>query len=104
MCGCWPEKSFVADLDIDSPSMVEIAVQVEDEFGMKIPDGQLVELQTTSDAVNCIVAGRSAVSRPRPARRSAGSAERRPSVPDVSPRRRGRLLIVPAARRQLPKH
>ena len=27
------EKSFVDDLDIDSLSMVEIAVQVEDRFG-----------------------------------------------------------------------
>ncbi|MGH3887872.1 MAG: acyl carrier protein, partial [Pseudonocardiaceae bacterium] len=30
-----PEKSFVDDLDIDSLSMVEIAVQVEDKFGVK---------------------------------------------------------------------
>ena len=29
-----PEKSFVDDLDIDSLSMVEIAVGVEDRFGV----------------------------------------------------------------------
>ncbi|MET0132628.1 MAG: acyl carrier protein, partial [Kibdelosporangium sp.] len=29
------EKSFVDDLDIDSLSMVEIAVQAEDKFGVK---------------------------------------------------------------------
>lgn len=30
-----PEKSFVDDLDIDSLSMVEIAVQTEDKYGVK---------------------------------------------------------------------
>jgi acyl carrier protein len=46
-----PEKSFVGDLDIDSLSMVEIAVQAEDRFGMKIPDEQLTELKTVRDVV-----------------------------------------------------
>ena len=32
-----PEKSFTEDLDVDSLSMVEIAVQAEDKFGVKIP-------------------------------------------------------------------
>lgn len=48
------EKSFVDDLDIDSLSMVEIAVQAEDKFGVKIPDEQLAELKTVGDAVNYI--------------------------------------------------
>jgi acyl carrier protein len=48
------EKSFVDDLDIDSLSMVEIAVQAEDKFGVKIPDDQLAELKTVGDAVNYI--------------------------------------------------
>ena len=46
-----PEKSFVDDLDIDSLSMVEIAVQAEDRFGVKIPDDQLAQLKTVGDAV-----------------------------------------------------
>jgi acyl carrier protein len=49
-----PEKSFVDDLDIDSLSMVEIAVQAEDRFGVKIPDDQLAELKTVKDAVDYI--------------------------------------------------
>jgi acyl carrier protein len=49
-----PEKSFVDDLDIDSLSMVEIAVQAEDKFGVKIPDDQLAELKTVGDAVDYI--------------------------------------------------
>ena len=48
------EKSFVDDLDIDSLSMVEIAVQAEDKFGVKIPDDQLAELKTVGDAVDFI--------------------------------------------------
>ncbi|MBW0101782.1 MULTISPECIES: acyl carrier protein [Pseudonocardia] len=48
------EKSFVDDLDIDSLSMVEIAVQAEDKFGAKIPDDQLAELKTVGDAVDFI--------------------------------------------------
>lgn len=49
-----PEKSFVDDLDIDSLSMVEIAVQLEDRFGVKVPDDELNNLKTVGDAVNYI--------------------------------------------------
>jgi acyl carrier protein len=48
------DKTFVDDLDIDSLSMVEIAVQAEDKFGVKIPDDQLAELKTVGDAVDYI--------------------------------------------------
>ncbi|ORA35906.1 meromycolate extension acyl carrier protein AcpM [Mycobacterium aquaticum] len=45
------EKSFVDDLDIDSLSMVEIAVQTEDKYGVKIPDEDLASLCTVGDVV-----------------------------------------------------
>lgn len=48
------EKSFVDDLDIDSLAMVEIAVQAEDKFGVKIPDEELANLKTVGDAVKYI--------------------------------------------------
>ena len=48
------EKSFVDDLDIDSLSMVEIAVQAEDKFGVKIPDEKLSDLKTVGDAVDYV--------------------------------------------------
>jgi len=48
------DKSFVDDLDIDSLSMVEIAVQAEDKFGVKIPDDELANLKTVGDAVRYI--------------------------------------------------
>ncbi|MDQ0379810.1 acyl carrier protein [Amycolatopsis thermophila] len=50
------EKSFVDDLDIDSLSMVEIAVQAEDKFGVKIPDDELANLKTVGDAVDYVSA------------------------------------------------
>jgi acyl carrier protein len=53
-----PDKSFVDDLDIDSLSMVEIAVQAEDKFGVKIPDDELANLKTVGDAVNYIASKR----------------------------------------------
>ena len=46
-----PEKSFVDDLDVDSLSMVEVAMAVEEKFGATIPDEQLSELKTVGDAI-----------------------------------------------------
>ena len=46
-----PEKSFVDDLDIDSLSMVEIAVAAQDKFGVEIPDDELKNLKTVKDVV-----------------------------------------------------
>ncbi|GAA4818276.1 MULTISPECIES: meromycolate extension acyl carrier protein AcpM [Tomitella] len=48
------EKSFVDDLDIDSLSMVEIAVQTEDKYGVKVPDEDLANLRTVGDIVEYI--------------------------------------------------
>ena len=49
-----PSKSFVDDLDIDSLSMVEIAVAAQDKFGVEIPDDQLKDLTTVQDVVNSV--------------------------------------------------
>jgi acyl carrier protein len=49
-----PDKSFVDDLDIDSLSMVEIAVAAQDKFGVEIPDDQLKDLTTVQDVVNFV--------------------------------------------------
>ncbi|MEV0060892.1 meromycolate extension acyl carrier protein AcpM [Nocardia sp. NPDC050718] len=46
-----PEKSFVEELEIDSLSLVEIAVQLEDRYNVKIPDEDLASLKTVGDAV-----------------------------------------------------
>jgi acyl carrier protein len=55
-----PEKTFVDDLDIDSLSMVEIAVAAQDKFGVEIPDDQLKDLKTVQDVIDYVK--RSAVS------------------------------------------
>jgi acyl carrier protein len=46
-----PDKRFVDDLDIDSLSMVEIAVAAQDQFGVEIPDDELKNLKTVKDVV-----------------------------------------------------
>ncbi len=53
-----PEKSFVDDLDVDSLSMVEVAMAVEEKFGASIPDDKLSELKTVGDAVSYIEANK----------------------------------------------
>ncbi len=55
-----PAKSFVDDLDIDSLSMVEIAVAAQDKFGVEIPDDELKNLRTVQDVISYVQ--RSAVS------------------------------------------
>ena len=48
------DKTFVDDLDIDSLSMVEILVAVEERFGVNVPDEAARELRTVRDAVEYI--------------------------------------------------
>ena len=48
------EKSFTDDLDVDSLSMVEVAMAAEEKFGVKIPDDELPKLKTVGDAVRYI--------------------------------------------------
>jgi acyl carrier protein len=48
------DKSFTEDLDVDSLSMVEVAMAAEEKFGVKIPDDELPKLKTVGDAVSYI--------------------------------------------------
>jgi acyl carrier protein len=48
------DKTFVDDLDVDSLSMVEVAMAAEEKFGVKIPDDELPKLKTVGDAVTYI--------------------------------------------------
>ena len=50
------EKSFTDDLDVDSLSMVEVAMAAEEKFGVKIPDDELPNLKTVGDVVSYISA------------------------------------------------
>ncbi len=49
-----PTKSFTDDLDIDSLSMMTIVVNAEERFGVTIPDEDVKNLATVSDAVTYI--------------------------------------------------
>ena len=50
------DKSFTDDLDVDSLSMVEVAMAAEEKFGVTIPDDELPKLKTVGDAVSYIQA------------------------------------------------
>lgn len=54
------EKSFADDLDIDSLTMVEIAILAESRLGVRIPDDELSGLVTVGDAVSYIAANSAA--------------------------------------------
>jgi len=46
--------SYHEDLGLDSLSMLEIAVDAEMCFGIKIPDGRLSEIRNVRDAVRIV--------------------------------------------------
>jgi acyl carrier protein len=48
------EKSLADDLNLDSLTMVEIAVLAEEELGVKVPDEELSSLVTVGDVVSYI--------------------------------------------------
>jgi acyl carrier protein len=48
------DKSFTDDLDVESLSMVEVAMAAEEKFGVKIPDDELPKLKTVGDAISYI--------------------------------------------------
>lgn len=48
------DKSFQEDLDIDSLSMMQIVVNAEDKFGVRIPDDEVKNLTHVKDAVTYI--------------------------------------------------
>ena len=52
------DKSFVDDLDIDSLSMVEIAMEMDSKLGVGIPDEELKNIKTVGDAVNYVKANK----------------------------------------------
>ena len=49
-----PEKAFVNDLDVDSLSMIEIAVAAQDRFGVEIADDHLMDLTTVQDVIDYV--------------------------------------------------
>ena len=48
------EASFVDDLGADSLDTVELIMQLEEEFGIEIPDDAAETIQTVQDAIDYI--------------------------------------------------
>lgn len=48
------EASFVEDLNADSLDLVELIMELEEKFGVEIPDEDAEKIVTVADAVNYI--------------------------------------------------
>lgn len=51
-----PEADFKADLDADSLHLVELAMELEDKYGVSIPDEVALELKTVGSVVDFLQA------------------------------------------------
>ena len=49
------DKSFVADLEVDSLSLVEYTMALEDELGIELPEEELTDLQTIGAFLDLIM-------------------------------------------------
>ncbi|MDO8507068.1 MAG: acyl carrier protein [bacterium] len=49
------ESSFTDDLDADSLDRVELIMEMEDNFGIKIPDEDAKDLATVADAIEYVL-------------------------------------------------
>jgi acyl carrier protein len=50
------DASFQEDLDADSLDLVELIMELEDQFGVKIPDEDAQKLTTVGQAVDYVIA------------------------------------------------
>ncbi len=49
-----PEASFREDLEADSLDLVELIMELEEQFGMEIPDEEAERITTVDEAVNYV--------------------------------------------------
>nr|WP_269479209.1 acyl carrier protein [Rubrobacter xylanophilus] len=50
-----PEASFREDLEADSLDLVELIMELEEAFGMEIPDEEAEKITTVEEAVDYVV-------------------------------------------------
>lgn len=50
------DKSFVDDLDVDSLSLVELTMELEDSLGIELPEEELTDVKTIGAFVDVIFA------------------------------------------------
>ena len=48
------EASFIDDLGADSLDIVELVMELEEEYGIEIPDEDAEKIKTVQDAINYI--------------------------------------------------
>jgi len=56
------DKSFVDDLEVDSLSLVEYTMELEDVFGIDLPEDELTDLKTIGAFADLITAKTAAAS------------------------------------------
>lgn len=49
-----PEKEIVKDLGADSLDIVELMMALEDEYGVTLPDDEVVDVKTVQDIVDML--------------------------------------------------
>ena len=49
-----PETRFIEDLKADSLDLVELVMDLEDRYGVEIPDEQLAEIKTVGQIVEIV--------------------------------------------------
>ena len=49
------DKSFVSDLEVDSLSLVEFTMELEDTFGIELPEDELTDVKTIGAFVDVIL-------------------------------------------------
>ena len=50
-----PDASFREDLEADSLDLVELIMELEEQFGMEIPDEEAERITTVEEAVDYVV-------------------------------------------------
>ena len=50
-----PDASFREDLEADSLDLVELIMELEEQFGMEIPDDEAEKITTVEEAVDYVV-------------------------------------------------
>ena len=49
-----PDASFREDLEADSLDLVELIMELEEQFGMEIPDDEVQKITTVEEAVDYV--------------------------------------------------